>query len=55
MFSLFLVCNIGERPIAKPPTKEEKEKLSRKRDNIKLVSLRFENREIVRLRGRGRR
>ena len=43
------------RPRAKPLTKEERERLSRKRDKIKYVDVRFENRHVVGLwGGRGR-
>ena len=39
----------GPKPIAKAPTKEEKERLSREKDKIKFVNVRFENRQIVQL------
>ena len=42
-----VVLGKAPRPIAKPPTKEEKERLSRERDRIKFVNVRFENRQSV--------
>ena len=43
------------RPIAKPPTKEERERLSSEKDKIKFVNVTFKNRKIVGLwEGRGR-
>ena len=53
---IFSVCNVwgkALRPIAKPPTREEKERLSRERGKIKFANARFENRQVVRLRERG--
>ena len=45
-----LVCNKGERlfwPITKPPTKEEEFRLRRQRDEVKIVDVRFETRQVA--------
>ena len=43
------MSNVGEapRPIAKLPTKEERERYSREEHKIKFVDVRFENRQVV--------
>ena len=45
----------GPKAYSEAPTKGEKERLSRERDKIMFVHVRFENRQVVRLRERGRR
>ena len=45
----------GPRVYSNAPTKEEKERCIKARDKIKFINVKFQNRQVVWLRERGRR